>query len=203
MSEQTIHFIITLLQSTAALLIVLDPLGLLPIVVALTRQLSPAGRQSVVTQAVLTAFVLLMFFTLAGTGILSLFRVTINDLQIAGGILLLVMALSLVLSGRMSSEATPTSSASFVPLASPLLVGPGAITAAVVLVATNGLLIASLAVVIAFFVTWLVLRSITTIYRLVGESGSDVIARIMGILLAAIAVQYIREGILGIFAQGH
>jgi multiple antibiotic resistance protein len=143
-SDQTIHFIITLLQSTAALLIVLDPLGLLPIVVALTRQLSPAGRQSVVTQAVLTAFVLLMFFTLAGTGILSLFRVTINDLQIAGGILLLVIALSLVLSGRMSTESAPSSSASFVPLASPLLVGPGAITAAVVLVATNGILIASL-----------------------------------------------------------
>lgn len=201
MSEETITFLITLLQSTAALLIVLDPLGLLPIVVVLTRRMSSDGRRRVVAQAAVTGFALLLAFTFAGTGILSLFRITINDLQIAGGLLLLVIALSLVLSGRVSAEPTVEVSPGIVPLASPLLVGPGAITTAVVLVATNGVVITSIAVFIAFFVSWLILRASTTLYRLIGESGSDVIARIMGILLAAIAVQFMREGLLGVLEE--
>ena len=199
MTEEIIRFILPMLQATAALLIVLDPLGLMPLVLALTRDLTDSDRNRVVNQAILTGFGLLLAFTLTGTVVLSLFRVTIDDLRIAGGILLLVIALSLVLSGR--TEPTVDAGARMVPLASPLLVGPGAITTSVVLVATNGVLLTSLAVVIAFFITWLVFRATPTVYRLIGESGADIISRIMGILLAAIAIGYIRVGILGVIRE--
>ncbi|MBI2844021.1 MAG: MarC family protein [Armatimonadetes bacterium] len=198
MNESTFNFLTLLLQSTAALLIVLDPLGLLPLVVAVTRQMNIGQRRRVIRHSVLTGFILLLLFTFAGTAILSFFSITVHDLSIAGGLLLLVIALTIVLSGRVSIGPTVDGGAGVVPIASPLLVGPGAITTAVVLVGTNGVLIASLAVTLAFFVTWLILRSSVFIFRILGESGSDIIGRIMGILLAAIAIVYIREGILGI-----
>jgi multiple antibiotic resistance protein len=193
-----VRFLVALLQSTAALLIVLDPLGLVPVVVVLTRPLKEDERRRVLTRAVLTGLAMLLAFTFAGTAILSLFGVTLDDLRIAGGILLLVLALSLVLSGRLSSEPTPEGNVGIVPIATPLLVGPGAITASVVLVAASGVLIAFLSVVIACAVTWAILRATPTLYRILGETGSDIIARIMGILLAAIAVGYVREGIMGV-----
>lgn len=198
MSEPLLRFLVTFAQSTAALLIVLDPLGLLPIIVGVTRGMSAIERHRTISLAVLIGFALLLIFTFTGTGILSIFQITIGDLRIAGGLLLLIIAVSVVLSGRVSVTPTLDAGAGAVPIASPLLVGPGAITTAVVLVATNGVLITSLAVIAAFLVTWLVLRSATFIYRMLGESGSDIIARIMGILLAAIAVVYIREGVIDV-----
>ena len=192
------HFFLSLLQATAALLIVLDPLGLVPLAVAVTRKFNDAERRRLIRRAVLTGFALLLVFTFTGTGILRLFRITLDDLRIAGGLLLLVIALSVVLNGRISTEPTLDTSTGVVPLASPLLVGPGAITTAVVLVGTSSLLVTALAVALSFAITWIVLRSTTIIYRVLGESGSDIIARIMGILLAAIAVVYVREGIIGI-----
>lgn len=201
MPEATIKTVLALVQSTMTLLIVLDPFGLLPLVVGVTHQMTTKRRQRMLTRAVLIAFALLLVFTFSGTAILKIFGITIDDLQIAGGLLLLIIALNIVVHGRMSSEPTLDTGIGVVPIASPLLVGPGSITTAVVLVATQGMLITSIAVAIAFFFTWLVLRATTLVYRILGVNGSDVIARIMGILLAAIAIVYIREGIFGILRQ--
>jgi multiple antibiotic resistance protein len=198
MDNTTIHFLLVLLQSTVTLLIILDPFGLLPLVVGMTRQMSDTGRRTMMTQAVLAGMALLLVFTFGGNKVLGLFGVTTNDLRISGGILLLVIALSVVLKGHASSEMETDSTFGIVPIASPLLAGPGSITATIILVGSVGLLLTTLAVVIAFMITWVVLRSTTLVYRILGRSGSDVIARVMGILLAAIAVVYIRDGIFGI-----
>lgn len=188
------------LQSTLALLIVLDPFGLLPLVIGMTRQMDDKRRKSMLSRAILVGFLLLLIFTFAGNNVLKLFGVTTDDLRISGGILLLIVALSIVLSGHMSvaGESDTDSGFGIVPIASPLLVGPGSITAAIILVGSNGIFITSLAVAAAFFITWLVLRSTTLIYRVLGRQGSDAVARIMGILLAAIAIVYIKDGIFGI-----
>lgn len=199
MSEAAVHWWLALVQSTVTLLIVLDPFGLLPLVVGMTRQMSNKQRRRMLNKAVLVGFLLLLAFTFTGTGLLRLFRITLDDMRIAGGLLLLVLALNIVLAGHESSEETDVGMhMGVVPIASPLLVGPGSIATAVVLVGTRGFLIASLAVLCAFLLTWLVLRSTTLIYRVLGETGSDVIARIMGMLLAALAIVYIREGVIGI-----
>lgn len=198
MSVQFVHFAVQMLQSTMALLIVLDPLGLMPLVLAVTQRMTDAERRAVIRRSVLTGFALMLVFTFGGTWILQFFRITVNDLRISGGLLLLVIALSIVLKGHVTGEPSTDAGAGIVPLASPLLVGPGAITSAVVIVGTSGMFIAALSVTAALGVTWIALRFMTTIYRLLGQSGSDIIARIMGILLAAIAVVYVREGVVGI-----
>ncbi|HOM72592.1 MAG TPA: MarC family protein, partial [Armatimonadota bacterium] len=107
MSEETIQTLRILVQSTAVLLIVLDPFGLLPLVVAVTGKMSNKQRQRMLTRAVLIAFALLLVFAFAGTLILSLFKITLEDLKVGGGLLLLVIALSIVVGGHSQSEPTP------------------------------------------------------------------------------------------------
>jgi multiple antibiotic resistance protein len=129
-----------------------------------------------------------------------MFKISTDDLSVAGGLLLLVIALSIVIHGHMSSSdaAANEGHIGVVPIASPLLVGPGSIATAVLIVEKYGPLIAAAAVTGAFFLTWLVLRATSLIYRIIGKNGSDAIARIMGVLLAAYATGLIREGIVNI-----
>lgn len=200
MSDAAIHWLWMLTKSTIALLIILDPFGLLPVVIGISRQMTTKQRQRMLTRVVLIGFALLLAFTFTGTGVLRIFGITLDDMSISGGLLLLVVALGMVLGGHGNYELTLGDRSGIVPIASPLLVGPGAIAASLVIVSREGVVIASIAVFLAFFITWLVLRSTTLIYRILGESGSDVIARIMGLLLAALAIKFIREGVLGVIS---
>lgn len=206
--NEAIKYSMEIIKATLLLLIVLDPVGLLPLVVGITCNMTNGQRRKMLTKATLIGLVLLLAFTLAGNGILSIFGITIPDLKISGGILLLIIALSVVLNGQVSSEPTLETGPNIgvVPIATPLLVGPGSITTALLLVGKNdkhGLLITSIAVVLAFFVTWIVLRFTTLVYKILGASGSDVIGRIMGILLAALAVNYIRQGVVDVINSLH
>jgi multiple antibiotic resistance protein len=195
--QTSLIFVSQLAQAVAGLLIILDPLGLLPLVITFTRQLTDYERRQVLVKITLTALLLMIFFAVAGTAVLRLFHISLDDMRIAGGLLLLIIALRIVTEGHFLGSSSSTGGLSVVPLASPLLVGPGAIAAAVVQVRLYGLPITLLAIIISFLICLLVLYYTSGIYRVLGESGSDVISRIMGILLAAIAVNYIREGITG------
>lgn len=201
MESSIVDFFVALTRSTTALLIVLNPLALIPVVASMIGGLELPQQRKIAKQSVLIGSALLLIFTFAGTMILSIFGITLNDLRVAGGLLLLSIAFSFVLKGSLAADMKFKSGPSAAPIASPILVGPGAITTAVVLVKTNGpngVIITALAVAIASFVTWIVFRSTNLVYKALGESGSDVIARIMGILLAAIAVVYVRQGIMGL-----
>ena len=190
-------FLLGVSKASVALFIIIDPLGLIPIFLALTPSLDMKERRTIFAQAAIVGFLLLVLFTFAGTGILNLFGITISDFKIAGGILLLVIAL------RITDEAhygtTTEGQAGVVPLAVPLLVGPGAITTTIVLIGLYGLWITFISVIVTFIVSFLILWYVNLFYRILGKTGSDVIAKIMGMLLAAIAVQFMRQGILEVF----
>ena len=190
-------FITSLAKATMALFIIIDPLGLIPIFMALTRGLSHRERRAIFSSASLVAFFLLVIFTFAGTGILRLFGIGLSDFKIAGGVLLLVIALRII--GEAHYGEAGGGRPGVVPLAVPLLVGPGAITTTIVLIGTYGLWITFVAVIITFAFSFVIFRYVDILYHFLGETGSDVIAKIMGMLLAAIAVQFIRQGIQEIF----
>lgn len=189
--------LILLLKATTALFIIIDPIGLIPIFMALTEGYTDRERRKLFVRATVTGFVLLLLFTFAGTGILRLFGITISDFKIAGGILLLVIALRIISEAHYGE--TPGERPGIVPLAVPLLAGPGAITTTIVLIGTSGLWITFGAVIINFIISYLTFKYIGCLFNLIGKTGSDVIAKIMGMLLAAIAVQYIRQGVAEIF----
>lgn len=186
-----------MVQSVVWLLLILDPLGNLPLFLAATHNQSREERRKTFTLATLVAFLLLVTFMLGGITVLNLFRVTLEDLQVAGGLLLLIIAIRIVLFGHWGvGEEERTS---FVPLACPLLTGPGAITATLVLQATHGLALTTIAVVISFLITWAILMFGEKLFQLLGKTMSSVLAQVMALLLATIAVQFIRSGLEGIW----
>ncbi len=185
------------MQAIVWLFLILDPLGNLPLFMAATHNQSSSERRRTFSLATFVAFILLVIFMLGGITVLNLFRVTLADLQIAGGLLLLIIAVRIVLFGHWGVE--ETSHTSFVPLACPLLAGPGAITATLVLQATYGLFITTLAVIVSFLIAWLILMFGERLFRLLGETGSMVLAQVMALLLATIAVQFIRTGLTSVW----
>ncbi|MEN6357035.1 MAG: MarC family protein [Armatimonadota bacterium] len=189
-------FITELMTLAVAFIIVLDPLGALPILVSLDSCLGAKERRGLVYRAIIGATILLLVFIFTGTLMLSLFNITLDDMRIGGGLLLVIIALNLVVHGRVSSEQTQEYRAAIVPLISPLLIGPGAITAAVVLATIHGVWITTLAALIAMFVCLLIFMATGIIHRIIGDSGTALVSRLMGVLIVTIGISYIRVGVL-------
>ncbi|MCP8314007.1 MAG: MarC family protein [archaeon] len=195
------NFINEVLKVSLALFIIVDPLGNVPIFISLTEGMSLEQRRKAFRTATIVSLILLLVFALIGQQILEVFRVSSQSFMIAGGMLLLVIAVKLLVFGGWEEKKVSPESIGAVPIATPLLVGPGAITTTIVMLQSSGLpaTLATLAtlvsVLIIFFTIWLVLRYIERIYKILGTTGSTVIARIMAIFIAAIAVGFMIEGI--------
>ena len=201
----TSEFISALVPATIALFIIVDPFGNIPIFIGLTEKIEPAGRRKVFNVATLVGVVLLLFFAFLGQEVFAIFGLSIYAFEIAGGILLLIIAIRILVTGSSSSQTNIESPESLgaVPIAMPLLVGPGAITTTIFNLQSYGTLVAIIAVIIVLAVTWVILRFINGIYRILGKTGSVVIARVMALLIAGIAIQYILTGTTHYMALGH
>jgi multiple antibiotic resistance protein len=186
-----------LLRSAVSLFIVMDPIGLVPLIVSLTSNLSKEQSKKVVRSTIYTAASLLLAFALAGHQILQLFGVSIESFSIAGGLLLLLLSFELLLKGwELRSNAIEVGA---VPLAFPLLVGPGAITTTIITLERYGIVVALLSVSIAIMLTLIVFNFMHMLNRLLGQLGSLIVSRVMAILIAAIAIEFIISGIESIF----
>jgi len=185
------------LKALIALFIITDAPGNLPFFLGLTQDMSLPERRKIFATAIFTGFVLLLGFVIVGMLILDLFGVTLNDFKIAGGILLMIIAIEIMLRGKINIE--HKEDMGVVPLGCPLLVGPGAITTALVLLQIYGYPIVLSAIVSCFFLIWLILHFADNIYRFLGKNGSLILTKIASILIAAIAVQFVRQAITALF----
>jgi multiple antibiotic resistance protein len=199
----TVDFIGDLIRASIALFIIVDPVGNIPIFIGLTDKIQPIQRRKVYNIAILVGFVLLLFFAFLGQEVLSIFGLSIYAFEIAGGILLLIIAVRILVTGSMHETSDSPESLGAVPIAMPLLVGPGAITTTIFNLQSYGTLTSILAVVIVLSVTWVILYFINGVYRILGRTGAIVIARVMALLIAAIAIQYILTGATHFIDIGH
>ncbi len=191
------HFLPKIITIIAALLIVIDPLGVMPILIGLNLSAGVKAARMIILRVIAGSTVLLLFFTLTGTYVLRLFQMRIGDMQIGGGLLLLIIALKLVVEGRFGPDGEQTSHmATVIPLISPMIVGPGAITATVVLAAQYHIGLTMLAVVLAMIICLVLFLSSRLIHRIIGDAATDLVSRLMGVFVAAMALAYIREGVL-------
>jgi len=188
-------FLPELLKGIISLFIIVDPLGNIPIFISLTENMQKAERRKVFRTATLTGLFLLLAFALAGQWILILFGITLYSFMIAGGILLLIIAVRLLITGGLREEDASPESVGAVPIGCPLLVGPGAITTTILNLQSSGIVVTTVSVLVIFALVWFILRFIDPIYRFLGKTGSLVISRVMALLIASIAVQYILEGL--------
>src|SRR3989449_1678340 len=190
-------FLLDLLKATVALFVIVDPLGPVPIFAGLTKTMSLDEKRKVFRTAAVIGAVLLAVFALVGQEVLLLFGISLESFQIAGGLVLLLLSIEIIFRGERFDKLALVSAeeTAVFPIAFPLLVGPGAITLTLISIQTFGITVALLAIVIVMFASWVVLRQTDRIYRMLGRTGSAVIARIMSLFIAAIAVQYILAGI--------
>lgn len=192
-------------EALVTFLVIMDPPSAVPVFLSVTGGLSQADKHRAAFVAVATSALVISMFALAGQQILGYLRVSVPSLQLAGGLLLLLVALQLLM-GRSEEleEATPEqrTSIAMVPLGTPLLAGPGAIVAAIVFTeresssAAYAALFPALAAV--HLVIWVSLRWSGLITRLVRPAGILLLTRVAGMLLAAIAVQMGADGVRGL-----
>jgi multiple antibiotic resistance protein len=184
-----------LVRAVLALFIVVDPFGNIPIFIGLTERMDSQQRKRIFHSATLIGFILLLVFTLVGQQILAFFNISLYSFMIAGGVLLLIIAVKLLIEGEWKQPTGSLEKLSSVPIAVPLLVGPGAMTTTMLNFQEFGIIITVAAVAIVFLIVWLVLKLIDPIHRFMGKSGAAIITRVMALLIAAIAIQYIINGI--------
>ncbi|MFC0507882.1 MarC family protein [Micromonospora costi] len=181
------------------LLVITDPPGMMPIFLALTGPLPARDRNRAAWQAVALALGVIVVFAVAGQTILAYLHVDLPALQAAGGLLLVLVALELLTGKGDEPSGQSTSNIALVPLGTPLLAGPGAIVATMLFVqraegATDFVAIA-LAIVAVMAAVWIVLRFSGIIVKILRPGGIEVLTRIAGLLLAAIAVQLIADAV--------
>lgn len=184
-----------IVKMTIALFIVVDPLGNVPIFIGLTQNMDKTQRKKTYRLATITGLILLTVFSLVGQNILVLFGISLDSFMVAGGILLLIVAIELLINGSWRQQSVSSESVGAVPIGCPLLVGPGAITTSILNIQSYGILATLISVLLTFVIVWMILKFIDPIYRILGKNGSLVITRVMALLIASIAVQYIIEGI--------
>ncbi|HEY7272438.1 MAG TPA: MarC family protein [Actinoplanes sp.] len=182
------------------LLVIVDPPGMIPVFLALTSAMPDRDRIRAGTQAVALALFVIVGFAVAGQTLLDYLHVELPALQGAGGLLLVLVALQL-LTGQADKpeEQGRTSNVALVPIGTPLLAGPGAIVATMLFVQrADGAMdhvIIGMGIVAVMVAVWLVLRFSNVIVKLLRPAGIEVLTRIAGLLLAAIAVQLIADAV--------
>jgi multiple antibiotic resistance protein len=200
MSEFLNEFGIEVVKAVITLFVVIDPIGIIPLFASYTEKMQTKDRKSVSQTATITAGVLLFVFAIAGTQIFAILGIDIFSFMIAGGILLLIVSIELLTHGawRFGGDAR-TDGSGVVPLAFPLLAGPGAITSVIISYQTSGIIVTILSIAIVIAITYLILLLVDPIYRFLGKRGSMVVTRVFAVIVAAFAVQYIVEGVKQIY----
>jgi multiple antibiotic resistance protein len=199
------------IQIFTAILVIVNPIGAIPVFVSLTGDQSPAKRKQTVQTAAITVAIVLTVTAFVGEMILRFFGISMESFRIASGILLLLMALAMLHAKQSSSkhspeeaeEAASQDNIAVVPLAIPLMTGPAAMSTVIVYVNKTsgwfdtGFIVASCLVVA--LIVWVALRLATPIASALGRTGMNIVTRVMGLLLAAIAVEFITSGLRELF----
>ncbi|ANU37019.1 YchE family NAAT transporter [Vibrio scophthalmi] len=207
---QTIELAI-FLQFFLGLVAAVNPIGIMPVFVSLTGHMTLEEKKKTALTANVAVVVILIVSLLAGQVLLDMFSISLDSFRVAGGLLLLSIAFSMM-SGKLGedkqnkqekTESVTREQVGVVPLAMPLMAGPGAISSTIVYGARYPSMFDTMGIIltiIAFcFCSWLLFRSAPLLVRFLGQTGINVITRIMGLILGALGIEFIANGLRGLF----
>lgn len=202
-----VEFLSIIINTFIALFVIVDPFAVVPIYLTLTERYSAEAILRTRRKATLVALGILSTFGLTGLSVFNLFGITLPAFQIAGGILLLLLGIAQLNANRTrvkpeeTDESRDKEDISIFPLGTPLLAGPGAISTVVLyssqakgLVGTTQLMVS---IILVLVVSYLVLKGAHFLFRCLGRTGLNLLTRIMGIILTAVAIQFILNGLRG------
>jgi multiple antibiotic resistance protein len=198
------------LRTFLTLLVVMDPVGLGPVFLGLAGDRTPVQRLEVARKAVLVAAGIMLAFTIAGAALLRYLSISLHAFRVAGGVLLFRIAVDMVFAQlereteEEEREARTRRDISVFPLAIPLIAGPGALASVMILAGearahTGGLVLVLAVTAGVLGLVYLGLALSARTARLLGQTGVNVVTRVLGVLLAALAVQYASDGIRGLW----
>ena len=202
-----------LLKVTIALFAIVNPIGSVPIFISATDGWSKQDREATARTVALTVFIVLAVSAFLGDQILNFFGITIPSFQVGGGILLMLIAISMMHGKQSGARQTPEEAMTLsereviaiVPLSIPLLAGPGAISNMIIAAQQNSSFAGHLSLIIPILILsmmiWLILRLSVTISNRLGSIGINIVTRLMGLILAAMAVEFIAHGMIGLFPK--
>lgn len=182
------------LTNFTAQFVALDIIGAVPIYFSLTHAMEDHDRKVMVNKSMLVALIVALVFMLIGIQIFKFMGIEIFDFKMAGGLVLLLIALA-ELAGTPEAEKNSSGSTGIVPIAVPLISGPGVLTTLILQVSTSGYLITSLALVLNYGLAWIILRNSSKVKNLIGKDGTLIISKIAALLLAAYSLAMLRSGI--------
>jgi multiple antibiotic resistance protein len=201
------------LLSLSAIFFVVDPMGVIPIFIAMTRNDSEERRARLARRAAITAFWILTLFALAGTFVFKVLGVSLAAFKVAGGVLLLLTSIEMLkaqeqrtrMTAEEEQESIDKEDVAIFPLAIPLLAGPGSIATVTTLMAKAGRVIFAIPVILSIAVTcyasYLMLRAAGRIAQVLGVTGLSVMNRVIGLVIGAIAVQFMFDGLRETFPR--
>lgn len=182
------------LLAFTALFVALDIIGTVPIYLSITQSMESAERKRVVNTSMLVALVVAIVFVFVGKSLFKHLGISISDFKIAGGVILLLISLADLLGGPEAMHKS-SGSTGIVPLAVPLISGPGVLTTLILQTSSVGYLMTLGALILNYVIAWVLLRNCDRVTRVIGKDGTVVLSKIAALLLAAIAVAMIRGGI--------
>lgn len=199
------HFALT---AFAAIFTIIDPIGMIPLTLAATVTSPAEKRTAIVDEAVSVAAIVMAVMGLIGRPLLNYLGITLPAFQIAGGILLFLIAIDMLFArptgakrtAEEEREAALAENPAVFPLAIPMIAGPGTIATVMLLVnSAHGdgprLIVVAAACAVALVITWVAMRGATRFQHLIGRTGIHVVTRLLGIILAALAVQFVMNGL--------
>lgn len=182
------------------LFVAIDVLGVLPLFVSLTENLSAERRRKLTLEATLTAFIISVVFLATGKLLFSFLGITENDFRVGGGIVLLVFAVNDLLFSK-EKKRDPESTVGVVPIGIPLIMGPAALTTIILLVNSYGYGWTIASLVVNMVIVLFVFLQAQVITRVLGKAGSRAVGKVVALFLAGIAVSMIRSGIQEMFGK--
>ncbi len=203
MTERAIELVLIF----TSILFIVDPFAVIPTFLAMTMRDSPAQRRVLARRGAWTCAIALIAFALGGSMIFKIFGITIGAFKIAGGVLIGLNALDMVQARRSQQRETAVETAEgiqkddigIMPLGVPMLAGPGAISTVMVLAlgakSTAATVTVYVSILLTALITYLVLSAASMVERRLGQTGMRILTRLMGLVLSAIAVQFIIDGI--------
>lgn len=182
------------LTSFTAQFVALDIIGAVPIYFSLTHAMEEKERNSMVNKSMLVALIVAIVFMLIGLQVFRFMGIEIFDFKMAGGLVLLLIALA-DLAGSPDAEKNSSGSTGIVPIAVPLISGPGVLTTLILQVSTVGYFITGLGLLCNYTLAWVILRHSSGVKKIIGKDGTVVVSKIAALLLAAYSLAMLRSGI--------
>ncbi|OKH53109.1 MarC family transcriptional regulator [Calothrix sp. HK-06] len=190
-----------LIKTFVAVFVLADAVGNIPILLVLTKGMEAGERSKVIDKAIIVAIAVLLLFAFGGKFILGYLDVSFASLRVAGGLLLLLIALQMLQGNLDTPVVEKERDIAITPLALPLLAGPGTLTTVMLLMSESPSphISVIVGIIAAMFVTWLILRLANNIDKFIGAEGEVIITQLLGFLLAALAVEIGSQGIRELF----